>query len=138
MRIMGLDIGTKNIGVAVSDESGTIAQGRECVLRTTDEKAVDRIKEMAKEYGVSEIVVGYPLNMDGSAGERAKDSECFAALLRGRTACRIELWDERLSTKEAESIMIAGDVSRKKRKRSVDKLAAQLILQSYLDSREKN
>lgn len=133
MRLMGLDVGTKYIGVAVSDELGMIAQGRERVLRETDEKAVDRIKDIAGEYDVEKVIVGYPVNMDGSVGERARDSRDFASLIENRAGLSVELWDERLSTKEAEEAMIEGGASRRRRKDKVDKLAAQIILQGYLD-----
>jgi putative Holliday junction resolvase len=136
MRIMGLDLGTKNIGVAVSDESGTLAQGREVVRRTTDKEAIERIEEILKDFSVEEIVVGLPINMDGTMGERAADSERFAEMLKERTHLPVKLWDERLSTKEAESVMLEADVTRSKRKKVIDKLAAQIILQSYLDSRK--
>ena len=132
---MGLDLGTKRIGVAVSDESRTIAQGRGFITRKSDAQAVAEIKKAAAENCVSEIIVGLPLNMDGSKGERARDSEKIAAFLEKETLLAVKLWDERLSTREAESVMLMADVSRKKRKKAVDSLAARLILQSYLDSR---
>jgi putative holliday junction resolvase len=132
MRIMGLDIGTKNIGVAVSDETATIAQGRERVRR--EEGALSRIGGIAAEYAVVKIIVGLPVNMNGTHGERARDAEAFAEKVRAATGLPVELWDERLSTKEAEDVMIMADISRKKRRGAIDKMAAQLILQSYLDS----
>ncbi|NQT33275.1 MAG: Holliday junction resolvase RuvX [Candidatus Omnitrophica bacterium] len=136
MRILGLDIGTKNIGVAVSDETGMLAQGREVVKRTSDDAAIDRIVEIITEYGAGEVVVGLPINMDGTEGPRAEDSIRFSEKLKKKMSLPVKLWDERLSTVEAESILIKGDVSRKKRKKVIDKLAAQIILQGYLDSRE--
>ncbi|MDD4956167.1 MAG: Holliday junction resolvase RuvX [Candidatus Omnitrophica bacterium] len=137
MRVMGLDIGMKHIGVAVSDESGTIAQGRGVVERRTDRDAVSRIKELADEYGVKEIVVGFPINMNGTVGERGRDSEVLAEKIKEATGLNVVLWDERLTTRGAESVLISADVSRRKRKKVVDKIAAQLILQEYLDSMEK-
>lgn len=134
MRILGLDLGTKRIGVALSDESATLAQGKEVILKKSKQHAVDRIAELVKEFNVKEIVVGHPLNMDGTSGERALESEKFAEELRKRLSISVKLWDERLSTKEAESILIEADLTRKKRKDVVDKLAAQIILQNYLDS----
>lgn len=134
MRIMGLDLGTKNIGVALSDESGVLAQGKEVVRRTSDDAAMARIKEIAREFKVKEIVVGLPVKMDGTMGERAEDSKTFAEMLKKRAKLPVKLWDERLSTKEAEDIMIKADVTRAKRKKAIDKLAAQIILQNYLDS----
>ena len=137
MRIMGLDIGTVNIGVAISDETCTIAQGRGVVKRKSNRFAIDEIKKIIAENNVEKIIVGYPLMMNGQVGERALDSEKFSDLLKKETSLPVELWDERLTTKEAESVMIQGDVSRKKRKKVIDKMAAQLILQGYLDSKDK-
>ncbi|MFH1552148.1 MAG: Holliday junction resolvase RuvX [Candidatus Omnitrophota bacterium] len=134
MRIMGLDIGTKNIGVALSDETGILAQGKEVITRTSNRKTLARIREILDEFKVVEIVVGLPINMNGTMGERAEDSTRFADMLKEETHLPVKLWDERLSTKEAESIMIKGSVRREKRKKLVDKLAAQIILQGYLDS----
>jgi len=132
---MGLDIGTKNIGLAISDEMGMIAQGRSCIRRTSNLKAVKEIKAAIEKEDVGKIVVGLPLNMDGTEGERARDSRMFAELLKKETGIMPELWDERLSTKEAQDIMIAADISRKKRKKVIDQLSAQIILQGYLDSK---
>ena len=134
MRIMGLDLGTKNIGVALSDESGVLARGKEVIARRSDRRAIARIREILDEFEVGEIVVGLPLNMNGTTGERAEDSVKFAEMLKEQTHVPVRLWDERLSTKEAESVMIKADLSRRKRKKIVDKLAAQIILQGYLDS----
>jgi len=134
MRIMGLDIGTKNIGVALSDEARILAGGHGKVLRQSNEYAVKCLKEIIEEFNVTEIVVGLPINMNGTKGPRAIDSENFAEKLREETGLTVRLWDERLSTKEAESIMIQGSMTRKKRKTKIDKLAAQIILQGYLDS----
>lgn len=134
MKIMGLDIGTKKIGVALSDQTGQIASASEVILRKSDSVAIRRIKQIADEYNVKKIVVGLPVNMDGSDGKSAKMSEKFAGKIKKETEIDICFWDERLSTKEAENIMISADVSRKKRKGVIDKLAAQIILQGYLDS----
>lgn len=131
---MGLDVGTKRIGVAVSDESGSIAQGRETVERTSDAKAVAAIKEIAFAEKVAEIIVGLPLNMDGSEGPSAEACRKFGEKLGEGIGVPVKFWDERLSTREAENVMLMGDMSRAKRKKSVDKLAAVVILQSYLDS----
>lgn len=134
MRIMGLDIGTKRIGVAVSDESCVLAQGREAVERTSDKAAVDRIKEIAFREGVGEIVIGLPVSLDGTRGKSAEACLKFADKVHGECGIPIKLWDERYSTKEAENVMIGASVRRDKRKKVIDKMAAQLILQSYLDS----
>ena len=134
MRIMGVDLGTKNIGIALSDETCTIAQGKEIILRVSDKKAIARIKEIAGEFQVKEIVVGLPVNMNGTLGRSAEDARRFALKLEEETGLDVSLWDERLSTKEAESVMREALMTRKKRKSVLDKLAAQLILQGYLDS----
>ena len=131
---MGLDIGTKNIGVALSDETGMIAQGKEVIRRSSDMDAINRISDIAGEFDVKKIVVGLPIHMNATVGERAQDSMKFAEKLKANTGLPVELWDERLSTKEAEDILIEASVSRKKRKQVIDKLAAQVILQGYLDS----
>ncbi|MFH1305846.1 MAG: Holliday junction resolvase RuvX [Candidatus Omnitrophota bacterium] len=134
MRIMGLDIGTKNIGVAVSDETCLLAQAREVIKRTSDEAAIKNVERLADEYNVGVVVVGLAINMNGTHGPRAEDSIKFSEKLKKALPITVKLWDERLSTKEAESVLLAGDVSRKKRKKVIDKLAAQIILQGYLDS----
>jgi len=134
MRILGIDLGKKNIGIAISDESAVIAQSYGIVKRVRDDRAVKEIMDIAAAYEVSEIVVGLPLNMDGSRGASARDSMGFADRLKKDSGIKIVLWDERLSTKEAEDMMLAADLSRRKRKSVVDKIAAQLILQGYLDS----
>ncbi len=130
---MGLDVGTKYIGVAVSDESGILAQGRETVLRKSDEYVVEQFKKKVEEENVIEIVVGLPLNMNGSEGPRAKDSIQFAEMLKQQLNLSVELWDERLSTTEGEDLLISASVRRNKRKKVIDKIAAQIILQGYLD-----
>ena len=133
-RAMALDVGTKKIGVAVSDELGMLAQGRGYINRVSNRKAAEEVREAAEEGDVGEIVVGLPINMDGTSGERARDSRAFAERIKVTTGIPVVLWDERLSTKEAERVMLLADVSRQKRKKSIDKLAAQIILQGYLDS----
>ena len=137
MRILGLDTGEKRIGVAVSDALGIIARGLFTLERETDEKVVERLKEIILEEEVTEIVVGLPLNMNGSTGPQAKSAIAFADNLREKLKIPIKLWDERMSTVQVERIMIAGGASRKKRKKKIDKLAAQVILQSYLNSKGK-
>ena len=134
MRMIGLDLGEKRIGVAVSDELGMTAQGRENIIRTSDKETVEAIKKVIFECKASTIVLGYPINMDSSSGDRARDAEKFKTLLETATGIPVVLWDERLTTKEAEAVMLEADVSRAKRRKNIDKLAAQLILQSYLDS----
>lgn len=131
MRILGLDVGEKRIGVAMSDGLGVTAQGLETIMRH-DTNSLARI---IKENDVHEIVVGLPVNMDGTQGERAKDALLFADGLKKRYGLPVRMWDERLSTAYVERAMIEGDLSRRKRKRLSDRLAAQVILQGYLDSR---
>ena len=135
MRILGLDLGEKNIGVAVSDELGWTAQGLGSIQRGgTIENDLDKIKVMVQKYGVEKIVVGLPRNMDGSIGNQARKALNFAEVLTGRLSLPVETWDERLSTVAAERLLIEADVSRKKRRRVVDKMAASIILQGYLNA----
>lgn len=131
MRILGLDPGGKRIGVAVSDALGITAQGRETIARGD----MPALKNAVEENDVTEIVVGLPLNMDGTKGPRAEDAILFAEELKKEFSLPVNMWDERLSTLFVERAMLEGDLSRKKRKKLNDKLAAQVILQSYLDSR---
>lgn len=137
MRILGLDIGSKRIGVSLSDESGTIAQGKEVILRKSNLEVFSRIGELVSEYNVGRIVAGFPVNMDGSEGKKAQEVKSFTEKLKKEVRVPIILWDERLSTAEAQGVLLEADVTRGKRKKVIDKLAAQLILQSYLDSRGK-
>src|SRR4051794_14865999 len=120
MRTMGLDVGTKTIGIAVSDELGITAQGVTTVRRVGPRKDVAEVKRIALERDVTRVVVGLPLNMDGSEGPRALASREFGDALAAETGLPIEYQDERLSTVEAERVLLAGDVSRKKRKGVID------------------
>ncbi|MCM3611334.1 Holliday junction resolvase RuvX [Planococcus sp. MERTA32b] len=135
MRIMGLDVGSKTVGVAISDAFGWTAQGVETVKinEAIEEYGLERLGELISQYEVSEIVVGYPKNMNNSIGPRAEASEKFAALLKEAYAIPVVLWDERLTTAAAEKMLISADVSRKNRKKVIDKMAAVMILQGYLD-----
>ena len=136
-RIMGLDYGSKTVGVAVSDGLGLTAQGVETITRTDEGKlrrTLARIEELSKEYQVTRIVLGYPKNMDNSAGERVKKTEEFAAMVEKRTGLPVVFWDERLSTVSAERVLIESGVRRERRKAVIDKIAAVFILQNYLDS----
>ena len=134
MKVLGLDLGTKRIGVAVSDELKIAAHVRKLIERKNDKETVNSIIAVVEEEQVEKIVIGYPVNMNGTIGERAQYSEKMKVLLEKELSIPIILWDERLSTKEARDIMISASVSRKKRKKSIDSLAAQIILQNYLDS----
>lgn len=135
MRIMGLDVGDKTIGVALSDALGWTAQGLEVIRRSTLDKDLERLQEIIKEYEVEEIVVGLPKNMNGTLGERAQKVLDLVEIFKESLGLPIKLWDERLSTVEAERMLIQADVSRAKRKKVIDKMAACVILQSYLTSR---
>lgn len=135
MRAMSLDVGTKTIGIATSDLMWMIANGVETIRRTSVERDFARIGELIKEHEVSTLVVGYPKNMNGSIGERAQICEAFAEELRSRfPACKVVLWDERLSTVAAEKVLVDADLRRNKRKKIIDMMAAVVILQNYLDS----
>ena len=137
MRIMGLDYGSKTVGVAVSDLLGITAQGVETVERKEENKlrkTLARIEELAKEYEVEKIVLGFPKNMNNTIGERAEKSLEFKEMLERRTELPVIMWDERLSTVEAERTLMESGVRREERKKYVDKIAAVFILQGYLDS----
>ncbi|MEE3805814.1 Holliday junction resolvase RuvX [Lysinibacillus fusiformis] len=137
MRIMGLDVGSKTVGVAVSDALGWTAQGIETVKidEANGEFGIDRIAELVKEYAITEFVVGYPKNMNNTVGPRGEASEDYKKLLEETFLLPVKLWDERLTTMAAERMLIEADVSRKKRKQVIDKMAAVMILQGYLDSK---
>ena len=136
MRTMSLDLGSRTIGVAVSDLTGLIASGVETVRRTSPERNFARLGELIAQWDVEEIVLGYPKNMNGTIGERAKLTEVFAEELRNRfTGVTVVLWDERLSTVAAERVLIDADLQRKKRRQVIDMMAAVVILQNYLDSK---
>lgn len=137
MRIMGLDFGSKTVGVAISDPLGITAQGVEIVRRKSENKlrqTLARLEELIEEYQVEKIVLGYPKNMNNTVGERAEKSLEFKETLERRTGLPVIMWDERLTTVEAHRTLIEGDVRREDRKLYVDKLAAVFILQGYLDS----
>lgn len=137
MRIMGLDVGSKTIGVAISDALGWIAQGIETIKidEEAGELGIERIKELVQQYEVTEFVVGYPKNMNNTVGPRGEASEKYKQLLEQTFQLPVTLWDERLTTMAAERMLIDADVSRKKRKKVIDKMAAVMILQGYLDSK---
>ena len=140
IRIMGLDFGSKTVGVAVSDPLGITAQGLEIVRRTSENKlrkTLARIEELVAEYEVTEIVLGFPKNMNNTIGERAEKSLAFKEMLERRTGLPVVMWDERLTTVAANRTLIEGGVRRENRKDYVDMLAAVYILQGYLDSRER-
>ena len=136
-RIMGLDYGSKTVGVAISDELVITAQGVETITRSEEGKlrrTLARIAELSQEYRINRIILGYPKNMDNSAGARVKKTEEFADMVRRRTGLPVVFWDERLTTVSAERVLMESGVRREKRKAVIDKIAAVLILQNYLDS----
>ncbi|NEU31585.1 Holliday junction resolvase RuvX [bacterium LRH843] len=135
MRVLGLDVGTKTVGMALSDELGWTAQGLDTIRRDEDDpdKDFQRLSEIVKEYGVDTVVVGMPKNMNGTIGPSGERCQEFADTLSRYVSCTIKMWDERLSTVAAERMLISADVSRKKRKKVIDKMAAVMILQGYLD-----
>ncbi len=141
MRIMGLDYGTKTVGVAVSDALMITAQPIETITRKSANKlrqTLARIETIIEEYGVERIVLGYPKNMNNTIGERAEACEALKEDLERRTGLEVILWDERMTTMESERILMAGGVRRENRKAVIDQMAAVLILQSYMDSLKKN
>ena len=134
MRIMGLDFGSKTIGVAMSDALFWTAQGVKTIKRSKNE--IEELRELIREYEVMEIVIGYPKNMNGTLGPRCALTDEFAEVLRAEFGLLVELWDERLSTVAAQRTLLEADVSRAKRKLVIDKMAAVFILQGYLDRRQ--
>lgn len=135
---MSLDVGSRTIGVACSDALLMTAQGIETIRRTSLEKDFNRLQELITEYEVHELVVGMPKNMNGTKGERAEKTEEFVEKMKEVIDLPVTYWDERLSTVMAERQLIAADVSRKKRKSVIDKMAAVVILQGYLDRLQFN
>lgn len=138
MRIMGLDVGSVTVGVAISDELLYTAQGLEVIRRKQENKlrqTYARIEQLIEEYDVGLVVIGYPKNMNNTVGERAVKSESFAEDVRRRTGLEVVLWDERLTTVSAHRVLDLGEVGLKKKMEVVDKVAASVILQSYLDWR---
>ena len=136
MRIMGLDFGSKTVGVAVSDPLGITAQPIEIVRRKSENKlrqTLARIEELIREYQVTQLVLGLPKNMNNTLGERAEKSLEFKEMLERRTGLPVVMWDERLTTVEANRALMEGNVRREERGKYVDALAAVLILQGYLD-----
>lgn len=133
MRILGLDIGQKTVGVAISDPLGFTAQGITTIRRTKKAQDVEEVKKICKDYEVETIVVGLPKNMDGSIGFAGEKIMEFSEMLKEEIGLEIVYWDERLTTVAAHRAMLEADLSRGKRKKIVDKVAATYILQGYLD-----
>lgn len=138
MRIIGLDVGEVRIGVAVSDPLGITAQAAGVITRKNLEFDINEVKRFVEEYKADSIVVGMPLNMSGIKGQSAQKVAQFVEALNSALNINVTTYDERLSTKEGEKFLISSDVSRKKRKKVIDTVAAQLILQSYLDRLKKD
>jgi putative Holliday junction resolvase len=139
MRTLGLDLGTKTLGIAISDALGITAQGVDVFKFPTNDfnKALSRVEELVKERNVTTIVLGYPKNMNNSIGERAKMCERFKKKLENKLGLEVILEDERMTSISANNAMINADLSRKKRKQKIDMLAAQIILQAYLDKNRR-
>ena len=139
MRIMGLDFGSKTVGVAVSDPLFITAQGVEIIRRESESKlrrTCARIEELIKQYEVTEIVMGLPLNMDDTEGERCEKTRAFKDMLERRTGLVVHLQDERLTTVEADELMDEAGYDRFEKKKHVDRIAAQLILEEYMNNRK--
>ena len=140
MKLMGLDYGTKTVGVAVSDGLMLTAQPVETITRKSSNKlrkTLARIEALAQEHGIEKIVLGYPKNMNNTLGARVEETLEFKEMLERRMGLPVVLWDERLTTMESERILMAGGVRRENRKDVIDQLAASIILQSYMDSERK-
>ena len=133
-KVLGVDYGERRTGIAISDDTRTIAFPRETLDCPRPEQAAAAVARLADSERAAEIVVGYPLNMNGTLGARTARTDDFMAELAKRTAVPLKKWDERLSTKIAEAVLIEAGTSRGKRRGVVDKLAAQVILQGYLDA----
>lgn len=139
MRIMGLDYGTKTVGVAISDALGITAQGIETITRKEENKlrkTCARIEELIKEYEVEKIVLGLPKHMNNDIGIRAEAAIDFGEMLKRRTGLDVVMWDERLTTVSAERILMENKIRREDRKKYIDKIAACFILQGYLDAQD--
>lgn len=137
MRIMGLDFGSRTVGVAVSDALKITAQPLETIVRKEENKlrqTLSRIEHLVKEYEIETIVLGYPKNMNNSEGERVEKTKAFQEVLERRCGLPVILWDERLTTIAANRVLMESGVRRENRKEVIDQIAASLILQGYLDS----
>ena len=132
-RILALDLGTRRIGVAVSDPLGITAQGLGTIERRNGHADMAELQRLVKEYEVGMILVGQPLHMSGRAGIQAQNAEAFADQLRRRLSTPVTMWDERLTTAEAQRVLKSSGVGLEKRKQAIDRMAAVLLLQSYLD-----
>ena len=134
-RVLGLDVGSRRIGVAVSDPLGITAQGLETLQRSTKRRDFDHLQRVIQEYDVREIVVGLPLRMSGAEGTQSDKMQVFAEELRKRFRLPVHLWDERLTSAEANRLLRETDLSIEKRGKAVDRMAAVLILQGWMEGR---
>ena len=134
VRILAIDYGTKRIGLAVSDPLGFTAQGLETILVQNKQKTLEAVAKVCKDYGVGEIVVGFPVNMNGSLGPKARETSEWVEKLQTELNIPVKTWDERLTSMQADRLMIEEGLSRQKQKQQSDRLAATLILQAYLES----
>jgi putative Holliday junction resolvase len=137
MRYMALDVGDKRIGVAISDELGSTSLPHSVIERTGDAEALKKITDIINQYKIDVLIVGNPINLDGTAGARSKKTEQFYNYIKKRINIKSLMFDERLTTLAAQRILLDADVSRKKRKEVIDKLAAQQILYSYIEYTKK-
>jgi len=133
MRVLGLDYGEKRIGVAVCDELGMTARGIATIARKYWKKDIEQIAGLVREYSARKIVIGYPVRLDGTEGIQCEKVNMFVDALKKGISVPVEKWNEALSTKEAEGLLREADINRRKRRGVVDKLAAAIILQDYLD-----
>jgi putative Holliday junction resolvase len=133
-QLLAIDVGSKTLGLAVSDPGRTVAMPLGTVRRSGLNRDIEELARVVEERGIEEVVVGLPLNMDGTPGEMSGEAELIAERLAKRCGVATHRWDERLTTAQVERMLIAGDVSRRRRKQVVDKLAATVILQGYLDA----
>jgi putative holliday junction resolvase len=132
-RIVGLDLGEKRIGVAISDETATISTAKDTIEVLNISDTIKKISDIVLSNSVEEVVIGLPLNMNGTKGPQAEKALTFAERLKKHVLCKVSTFDERLTTSQGQAILISADMSRKKRRQNIDKLAAQIILQAYLD-----
>jgi putative holliday junction resolvase len=137
MKILGIDFGTKRIGIALSDGLLITAQGQESIMSKSLADDIAKINQLVAENGVTEIVVGLPISMNGTYSQKTKETLVFVENLSKAVSVPVKTWDERLTSLQAERVLLEADMSRQKRKILSDKIAAQLILQSYLDCRKK-
>ncbi|HNS78945.1 MAG TPA: Holliday junction resolvase RuvX [Syntrophorhabdus sp.] len=134
MRVLGLDVGNKKIGISLSDTTRSIAQGLKVYRRTTLEKDLEELKLVVEEHGIGKIVIGLPKDLNGAIGKKAAEVMAFAEAVQKYTSIGIVLWDERFTTNEANRVFEMAQISHKKRKPYIDVMAAQIILQGYLDA----